>query len=157
VSALVVPLADEYSIDGFTSGHGDLDDWLARASGLQARDAVRVYVIADDGVVVAYSALLVATVKPVGIPARVRGGLSEIPALLMGKLAVATNAQGRGLGKALLGHAARQAVEIRQMAGIKLLAAHPIDEQARTWYEHQGMRTTTDGALCYVRIKDLVE
>lgn len=105
-------LGPHHNLNQFDSGAPELDLWLAgSARQSHDRDTARVLVIADvDGAVLAYSALVVGTVSRRSLSSRAASGLpQEVPAVLLGKLAVTRIGRSAGLGSALLGHAARQA------------------------------------------------
>lgn len=72
-----------------------------------------------------------------GTPARVgRGAPSQIPAILLAKLALDRRLQGTGLGADLLIKALEVIVEAGKMAGGKLVVVDAIDEEAAAFYRH---------------------
>ncbi len=156
----VEALADEHVLDGFDSGAAELDRWLiAAARQAQKRDTARVYVLMEpDGRVLAYSALVVAAVERGVLSSRAGRGLpAQVPAVLLAKLAVDRTAQSRGLGRQLLGHAARKALEVRERVGARLLVTEARDDAARAWYVQQGMSALLDPRTCYSRLADLTD
>ncbi|WP_141437178.1 GNAT family N-acetyltransferase [Blastococcus aggregatus] len=152
----MTPLGANHDISSFDCGAPELTRWLGQAHTAQERDTARVFVVADEHHrVLAYSALVVGSTSPRSLPSRARGGLSaDIPMVLLGRLAVDQAHQRSGLGDLMLIDAVRRAIEVRERAGTRLLAAHPRDELARRWYEHKGLASTTDGRLCYLRLRD---
>jgi predicted N-acetyltransferase YhbS len=71
--------------------------------------------------------------------AKIRRGMPEqVPLLLIGRLAVDAQWQGRGLGSALLVDALRRCLAASQIAGVRGVVAHAIDETAAAFYERHG-------------------
>lgn len=60
----------------------------------------------------------------------------RIPLLLIGRLAVDASVQGRGLGGDLLADAIRRCCAASEIAGIRAIVAHAIDEDAVRFYQH---------------------
>jgi GNAT superfamily N-acetyltransferase len=159
VTQQVEALAPHHDLAQLDSGAPELDRWLAGpARQSHDRDTARVYVICDtSGVVLAYSALVAATLGRESLSSRAASGLPQnIPAVLLGKLAVARSHHGAGLGTALLAHAIRTALEVRRLIGVRLLFAEARDQAARDWYVSKGMTCASDGRTCYARLKDFV-
>ena len=72
------------------------------------------------------------------------GGYDPVPAVLIGRLALDRDFQGRGLGGALLTSALVQVLRIRETLGIAAVVVHAIDERAATFYERQGFTRFRD-------------
>jgi GNAT superfamily N-acetyltransferase len=76
--------------------------------------------------------------------------------MLLARLAVSTEAQGRGIGAGLLKDAMLRTVQAADIAGIRALVVHAKDESARRFYEHFGfISSPTDPLHLYVLVKDL--
>jgi len=138
------PLRPEHDLEAFTNGrHTILDDWLrqrARASeGLSARTYV-VCTAEPTTKVVGYYAIATATAHRVALPsAKLRRGMpEEVPLLLIGRLAVDRDYQGRGLGSALLVDALRRCAAVARIAGARGVIAHAIDQEAVGFYARHG-------------------
>jgi GNAT superfamily N-acetyltransferase len=63
---------------------------------------------------------------------------TQIPLLLIGRLAVDNKWQGRGLGAALLGDALRRCLAASEIAGVRGIVAHAINDAAAVFYAHHG-------------------
>ncbi len=72
------------------------------------------------------------------------GGYDPVAAVLIGRLALDREFQGRGLGGALLTSALVQVLKIRETLGIAAVVVHAIDEGAATFYERQGFTRFRD-------------
>lgn len=57
-----------------------------------------------------------------------------LPAVLLGRLAVGTDHQGRGLAAALLKHFALKSREIAERTGVRLLLVHAKNAAAQRFY-----------------------
>ena len=67
-----------------------------------------------------------------------RGLPAQVPLLLIGRLAVDAQWRGRGLGSALLADALRRCLAASEIAGVRGVVAHAIDEAAVGFYERHG-------------------
>jgi predicted N-acetyltransferase YhbS len=54
--------------------------------------------------------------------------------MLLARLAVDRGAQSEGLGRRLLRDAMLRSLEAAEIAGIRILLVHAIDERAKEWY-----------------------
>ncbi len=135
-------LTTQHAIAGFDCGKPALNEWLARRSlGNQASGTSRTWVVtdADTGRVVAYYASSTACVLRASAPKRLRRNQpDEMPAVLLGRMAVDSKHAGCGLGAALLKHFMLKALEVAQSVGVRLLVVHAKDEEAKSFYEHYG-------------------
>ncbi|MDR0958919.1 MAG: GNAT family N-acetyltransferase [Propionibacteriaceae bacterium] len=128
----------------FTCGRPELDTWLQRHSlraEKQGTSTVFVVTMPDDSIA-GFSSL-----SAHGIERESTGGgwLARntpmmIPAVLLGRLSVAQNAQGRGLGSSLLAHAIAQVAHSSAHIGIRALVVDPIDEAAAAFYARYSFR-----------------
>jgi GNAT superfamily N-acetyltransferase len=62
----------------------------------------------------------------------------ELPAILLTRLTVDVDHQGRGLGAALLKHFIVKAIEVSDLAGVRLVLVHAKDNELRAFYVHDG-------------------
>ena len=83
-----------------------------------------------------YYSLTVGSIEPVDTPARVMKGMARhpVPVMILARLAVDRDHQGKGLGKALLKDALLRTAQAADIAGIRCLLVHAKDEAARQWY-----------------------
>ena len=135
------PLAVEHALDGFDSGVASLDDWLRRrAMQNQASGASRTFVVCDAGQVVAYYALAASAVAPDAAPGRFRRNMPDpIPVVVLARLVIARDRQGRGLGRALFQDAANRVIHAADTIGIRGLLVHAISEEAKAFYVRIGL------------------
>lgn len=136
-----VALAAEHKVADFNSGVATLDDWLKRrARANQASGASRTYVVADDqGRVFGYYAIASGALGLAEAPGNVRRNMPDpIPMAIIGRLAVDSSQQGRGLGVGLLQDAVLRIRHAASIMGIRGVLVHAISEDAKRFYEHHG-------------------
>lgn len=135
------PLTVEHALGGFDSGVASLDDWLRRrALQNQASGASRTFVVCDAGQVVAYYALAASAVAPDAAPGRFRRNMPDpIPVVVLARLAITRDHQGRGLGRALFQDAANRVIHAADTIGIRGLLVHAISEEAKAFYVRLGL------------------
>ena len=138
------PLADRHDVSQFSNGvHHSLDQWLrdrARSSeGLSARTYV-VCTSDQPARVVGYFSIAAAVEQRNALTsAKLRRGMPEqVPLLLIGRLAVDAQWRGRGLGSALLVDALRRCRAASEIAGVRGVVAHAIDDTSVGFYERHG-------------------
>jgi GNAT superfamily N-acetyltransferase len=134
-------LIAEHLLGDFDSGVPSLDDWLRRrALRNQASGASRTFVVCDAQKVVAYYALASSAVAPDASPGRFRRNMPDpIPVVVLARLAVASDQQGRGLGRALFQDAAKRVIHAADTVGIRGLLVHAISEEAKAFYVRLGL------------------
>ncbi len=75
----------------------------------------------------------------------------QIPAVMLGRLAIDREWQGKGLGGALLRVAVDRAVRASKEVSARLLIVHAISTEAESFYQHHGfLRLPSVDALTYV-------
>lgn len=70
-----------------------------------------------------------------------------VSALRIGRLAVSVHSRGKGYGSALLGFSVRQALKVREIAGVRILLVDAKDEVAANFYRHFGFTATAHNPL----------
>lgn len=135
------PLGVEHQLEGFDCGKPALDDWLLRhARQAQGSGSAKTFVVADDARVAGYFSLTVGQVDTLDAPERIRKGMGQypVPVVILARLAVSRQDQGRGMGFGLLQDAIRRTMLIAEQAGIRAMLTHPIDEEAAKFYTRFG-------------------
>jgi len=153
------PLNPSHKLDGFDCDEPRLNDWLRqRAWQNQISGASRTYVSADaQGIVGAYYALASSAVAPTKASGRFRRNMPDpIPVVVLGRLAIATQFQGQGLGRALFQDAARRVVQAADAIGIRGLVVHALSEEAKAFYLRLGLdESPLDPMTLMVTVADL--
>jgi GNAT superfamily N-acetyltransferase len=138
------PLSARHNVSRFANGvHPSLDQWLRERARLSEGFSARTYVVCtaeEPDRVVGYFSISAAVEQRNALPsAKLRRGLpAQVPLLLIGRLAVDGQWRGRGLGSALLVDALRRCLAASEIAGVRGVVAHAIDETAAGFYERHG-------------------
>ncbi len=134
------PISDEHNPSLFDSGRPVLDDWLReRAIRNEASGASRTYVVCEGKRVVGYYCLASGAVESKQAPGKVRRNMPDpIPVMLLGRLAVDLSQQGKGLGRGLLKDAILRTLKAADIAGMRALLVHALDDEAAAFYRHNG-------------------
>lgn len=138
------PLAARHDVSRFANGvHLSLDQWPRERAYSSEGLSARTYVTCardEPARVVGYFCIAAAVEQRNALTsAKLRRGMPEqVPLLLIGRLAVDAPWRGRGLGSALLADALRRCLAASQIAGVRGVVAHAIDEAAAEFYERHG-------------------
>ena len=147
------------SVESFDCGQPALNQFLHRHALVnQQANSAQTYVCCRSGEVVGFYSLTVGSVGPAQAPPRAVKGLARHPlaVMILARLAVALDHQGRGLGKALLRDALLRTAQAADIAGIRCLLVHAKDESARQWYQSWELEPSpTDTYHLFLLLKDL--
>jgi GNAT superfamily N-acetyltransferase len=152
-------LRADHAVDAFDCGSEELNRYLRRfALSNQQAGSAQTYVALSGSLVVGYYSLAVGEVAYDGASDRLRKGLARhpIPIMLLARLAVSSDWQGRGLGAGLLKDALRRTLQAADIAGIRAFAVHARDERARAFYARFGfLPSPTDPLHLFLLVKDI--
>lgn len=155
----VEKLRRDHAVEGFDCGKEPLNRFLIRnALQNQQANASQTYVLVMEGRVAGYHTLVVGEVAYDGAPERLRKGLARhpVPVMLLARLAVASDCQGRGIGPALLRDALLRTLQAADIAGIRAFMVHAKDDDARRFYEHfDFVASPSDPMHLFVLLKDI--
>jgi GNAT superfamily N-acetyltransferase len=155
------PLEPErHDLSALDSGEPVLDGWLREhAAGAEARRVARTFVwVADEraDLVVGYYSLtghrLVRDALPTSIG---RGSPTEIPAVLLARLALDRGQQGTGAGGALLADALGRIVVATQTVAARFVVVDALHERAAGFYEHHGFRRIPGTLRLVQKVSDI--
>ncbi|PZD70497.1 hypothetical protein C1752_11499 [Acaryochloris thomasi RCC1774] len=134
-----------HDLERFDSGNEQLNQWLKkRALKNEGAGASRTYVLCHKQQVIAYYSLSNGAVAQTTATGGVRCNMPDpIPVMLIGRLAVDQNWQGRGLGKAMLQDAILRILQAAEIAGIRAILVHAISEEAKQFYEQYGFAASS--------------
>jgi GNAT superfamily N-acetyltransferase len=152
-------LRPDHVVVGFDCGSEALNRFLVRyALTNQQAGAAQTYLALSNDTVVAYYSLAVVEVAYEESPARLTKGLARhpVPIILLARLAVSIEWQGRGLGAGLLKDAMNRTLQAADIAGIRAFAVHAKDDNARRFSEHFGfVPSSTDPLHLFLLIKEI--
>ena len=135
-----VPLDAQHLLEPFDCGEPILNDWLIiHARQAQASGSAKTFVVTDEDRVVGYFSLTVGQVDTLEAPGRIRKGMGRypVPVVILARLAVSREYQGRGIGRGMLQDAIRRTLFIAEQAGVRAMLTHPI-AGATGFYERFG-------------------
>lgn len=139
---LPVPLTAKHNTEDFCSGEEALDNWLReRALDNIAASASKTYVVcqSDSSKVIGYYAICMGQIFNQEVIGSMRRNMPrQIPAVILGRLAIDEKWQGKGLGKELLQDAVQRSVRAAQEISARLLIVHAISADAEAFYSHYG-------------------
>lgn len=137
------PVSAEDPLERFDCGNRALNSWLVeRALRNEHSGDSRTYVSIDldSGNVLGYYSLAAWSVSHDQVGGWMkRNAPDPISVVLLGRLAVAVEAEGKGLGRSLLADALAKANAAGEVLGARALVAEAIDEQAQRFYSHAGL------------------
>ncbi|MBW1677170.1 MAG: GNAT family N-acetyltransferase [Deltaproteobacteria bacterium] len=131
-------LTINHVVDKFNCGYPVLNEWLRRhALQNQRANAAMTFVVCSKNRVVGYYSLAVGSVEHEVVPTRIKKGLARhcIPVMVLARLAVDIQYQGRNIGRGLLKDAIWRTLRASEFAGIRAIFVHAKDEEARRFYE----------------------
>ncbi len=138
------PLLDEHDTALFSCGHASLDDWLKRrALPNQKAGASRTYVVSEGDRIVAYYALASGAMACAAATGKLKRNMPDpVPMAILGRLAIDSAFQGKGLGRALFRDAALRVLSAADAIGILGLLVHAISDEAAAFYGALGMEAS---------------
>lgn len=155
----VEKLHRRHAVDAFDCGQDALNRFFVRfALPNQQANASQTYVGLADDAVIGFYTLVVGEVRYDDAPERLAKGLARhpVPVMLLARLAVSIDWQGKGVGAGLLRDAVLRTLQAADIAGIRAIVVHAKDERARNFYRRfDFMESPTDPLHLFALIKDL--
>lgn len=142
MSLAPAPLTASHELAEFSCGEPALDDWLQRrALANQATGARRSYVLAEGRRVIGYYALASGSVAASDAPGKIRRNMPDpLPVMVLGRLAIDRAWQGKGLGADLLRDAVLRTLQAAEIAGIRAMLVHALNDRAAAFYVASGFQ-----------------
>lgn len=153
-------LSKSHDLLRFDCGNEALNVWLKRFAWTNVQnDSARVYVLRhDDGAVLGYYALTAGSISREEAPHRISKGLAAHPigVAVIGRLAVDSSQQGKGLGITLLQDALLRIEQAAETIAIRAVLVQAINETARDFYMRFGFsQSPIDELRLILLMKDL--
>ena len=153
-----VSITIQHNTEQFDCGNKILNEWLKKRDlKNQSRGASRTFVICEHGWVVGFYALASGSVERLTVPKTISRNMPDpIPVIILGRLAVSTELQGKSLGSALLKDALLRTISISQQVGVRALLVHAISEEAKRFYHKYGFQPSpVDSMTLFLSIKNI--
>jgi GNAT superfamily N-acetyltransferase len=143
---LCEPFNESHDLSQFACGNESMDNWL-RSSALRGekQKTGRTYVWCNDGeqAVLAYFTLAANLIErdSLGLSRSKSKSLpSQLPAILLARLALHVDLRGQGLGQALLANALTMCVAAGDIAAARYVVVDAIDDAAIRFYAKFGFQ-----------------
>ncbi len=134
------PLTVKHQTIGFDCGTASLNEWLSqRALKNEHSGGSRTYVVCDNNRVIGYYAIAAGSVARTEVTNRLKKNMPDpIPALVLGRLAVDCNWQGKNIGRGLLKDALARSINVSEQVGARVLIVHVLNDKAEAFYRKYG-------------------
>lgn len=135
-----VLLDADHVVEDFNCGEDVLNEWLrTKALRNQREGGSRTWVVLDGQRVIAcYASSTAVLMRSHATKRAARNQPDPLPAVLLGRLAVDAEYQGRGLAAALLKHFVLKSLEVAELTGVRLLLVHAKNDAAKRFYLRYG-------------------
>lgn len=161
---LIEILAKKHDKGNFNCGQGLLDNYLKRQAGQDMRRYLSVcYVLnsSADNIVKGYYTLSSHAISKNDFPDQLSKKLppnyQNIPAILLGRLAIDNSLKGKGFGEILLLDALKQCLSISETVGALAVIVDPIDENAQKFYKKHGFILLPGSGKMFLPMKTILE
>lgn len=143
------PIAGTHDVTSFDCGDTTLNDWLQRrAIKNESSGASRTFVVCENHTVIGYYSLAVGAIAREDTSGKVRRNMPDpIPVMVLGRLAVDTDWQGKQIGIGMLKDAIQRTAIVAEQAGIRALLVHALSDKARDFYLHWGFHEPPTNGL----------
>lgn len=159
IAPRIEKLARHHAVDGFDCGNEPLNQFLIRyALTNQLSNASQTYIGLVEDEVIGYYTLVVGEIGYEDAPERLTKGMARhaVPLMVLARIATSLHWQGKGVGTGLIKDAMRRTVSASEIAGIRALAVHAKDEDARAFYRRFDFEPSPIQPLhLYMLVKDL--
>jgi len=143
-------LSNKHDRNSFDCGIDDLNKFIKQyALQNQKKHFARTYVCCMGSQIVGYYTLSFGSVNRENAPDVLTRGMGkyQIPALVLGRLAIDIQYQGAGFGAALLKDAVLRAKQDEQIGGLRVIVVHAKDLAAQAFYMKYGFISSLDDPL----------
>jgi ribosomal protein S18 acetylase RimI-like enzyme len=143
MNLISVLLNESHKKQSFRCGKTPLDYYIQKLAKQDIkRSLAACYVIEDNNTIAGYYTLssnsIPYTECPIDLVKKLPKGYTDLPTILLGRLAVDSKYQGNGLGKILSVDALKRCVESSKSVAAFAIIVNPIDAQAQAFYESYG-------------------
>lgn len=138
-------LGAHHPLEGFSCGESSIDDWCKSGRQSHAARLCRIWVSADDtGSIAGFYTLSNHTVSGIELPGKDGGATGQVPATLLGKLALRRNLRGSGYGSLLLLDAMQRAVVGSDYSSSRLIVLDAANENVMKWYRKNSFKSFSE-------------
>ena len=156
------PIEKGDGVAAFGCGKPQLDDFLKQRALKNEGRSSRTYVVVSQGgesagKVVAYYTLAAGGVNHEECPTWAKRNMpNPVPVIVLGRLAVDAQHQGKGIGEHLLREAMQRALGACRQIGARALVVHAIDDEAVSFYVPFGFQSfPTDSRTLFLPMETI--
>jgi GNAT superfamily N-acetyltransferase len=160
---VIAPLNPTHDRTGFECGVDALDRYLkSQAKQDSKRRIARVFVATkpdNPSSVIGYYTLSTLSIELNQLPEKLARKLPrhQVPAALIGRLAVSKAAQGQGIGKMLLADAIKRTLAVGDQIAIYAMVVDVIDDSVKGFYEQFGFtQLSDDSPRLFLPLKSII-
>lgn len=157
----IEPLHAELNKKEFSCGKPLLDNYLQKQAGQDVkRKLCAVFTMTEETVIVGYYTLSSTSINRELVPEEIRkkmpGSYADLPATLLGRLAVSEKYRGKGLGELLLLNALKRSYQVsRSQIESMAILANPLDESAVSFYEKYDFISLPDSKKMFLPMQNV--
>ena len=159
----IVNLEKKYDKSKFTCGYELLDNYIRKQAKQDVnRDLSACYVLIDEnGIVKGYYTLSANSIKREefsdDLVKKLPPSYSELPTILLGRLAIDESIKGNGYGEKILLDALNRSLTISESMGSIAVVVDPIDEKAQNFYSQYGFILLPTSGKMFLPMKTIKE
>lgn len=164
MSYLTEPLDSNHCRDHFSCGNSLLDNYFWTQAKQDVKRKLSVcFVLVDNetGKISGYYTLSSSSISNDLIPEfflkKLPKSYQSLPAVLLGRLAVDKNFQGKGVGKLLLIDSLKRCYDTSKSIGTFAVIVDPLDKEAERFYEKYGFIHLPDSGKMFLPMKTIEE
>lgn len=159
---ITIPLASSHNKENFYCGKPLLDSYLQK----QAKQDVKrrlsaCFILPEGNEIKGYYTLSTASVERQLLPQKIIKKLppsyTDLPAILLGRLAVGKNYQGQGLGELILMDALKRSYYTSMQVGSMAVIVDPIDEEAIAFYKRYDFILLPDSGKMFLPMATIAQ
>lgn len=153
------PISSEHEVDRFDCGKPPLNDWVKSKAAKSEGRSARCYVVCQGNTVIGYYCLSTGAVAHAGAPRSLRANLPDpTPVMVIGRLAVDKEFQGRDIGPGMLHDALNRILLASKSIGARAVIVHAIDDDAISFYvAHDFKSFPTDARTLWLPIDTIAK
>jgi GNAT superfamily N-acetyltransferase len=161
---LTIPLDSTHNKNGFSCGKEMLDNYFWKQAKQDVKRKLAACFVAIDkesNLIKGYYTLSSNSISNEWIPETLKKNLpnsySDIPTILLGRLAIDKEFQGKGFGAMLLIDALKRCFEISDSVGAFAIIVDPLDISAEEFYLKYGFIKLPDSGKMFLAMKTVKE
>ena len=142
------PITEHHDTGQFNCGKLALNDWLKERALRNESRASRCFVVCNGSAVIGFYCLAAGSVRHDETPPALKRNMPPIiPVVVIGRMAVDLNHQGKGIGSGLMRDALKRCLTVSREIGAAAVLVHAVDQQVVPFYVQYGFQPFPQGEL----------